>query len=48
MTNEELLESAIDPEMLSSGESLAQVNPVKQAESVTNENVLKCGRQMHL
>ena len=29
MTNEELLESAIDPEMLSSGESLAQVNPVK-------------------
>lgn len=37
MTNEELLESAIDPEMLSSGESLAQVNPVKQAESVTNE-----------
>ena len=37
MTNEELLESAIDPEMLSSGESLAQVNPVKQAESVTIE-----------
>lgn len=37
MTNEELLESAIDPEMLNSGESLAQVNPVKQAESVTNE-----------
>lgn len=37
MTNEELLESAIDPEMLSTGESLAQVNPVKQAESVTND-----------
>ena len=37
MTNEELLASAIDPEMLASGESLAQVNPVKQAESVTNE-----------
>lgn len=37
MTNEELLASAIDPEMLASGESLAQVNPIKQAESVTNE-----------
>ena len=37
MTNEELLDAAIDPEMLSSGESLAQVNPVKQAESVTND-----------
>ena len=37
MTNEELLESAIATEMLNSGESLAQVNPVKQAESVTNE-----------
>lgn len=36
LTNEELLASAIDPEMLESGESLAQVNPVKQTESVTN------------
>lgn len=36
LTNEELLESAIDPEILESGESLAQVNPVKQTESVTN------------
>ena len=35
-TDEELLASAIDPEMLESGESLAQVNPVKQTESVTN------------
>ena len=36
LTDEELLASAIDPEMLESGESLAQVNPVKQTESVTN------------
>lgn len=37
LTDEELLESAIDPEMLETGESLAQVNPVKQTQSVTNE-----------
>ena len=36
LTNEELLEAAIDPEMLETGESLAQVNPVKQSQSVTN------------
>ncbi|RGE76811.1 SusC/RagA family TonB-linked outer membrane protein [Bacteroides sp. AF32-8BH] len=36
LTDEELLASVIDPEMLESGESLAQVNPVKQTESVTN------------
>ena len=36
LTDDELLDSAIDPEMLESGESLAQVNPVKQTESVTN------------
>lgn len=36
MTNEELLASAIDPLELESGESLAQVNPIKQTESVTN------------
>lgn len=36
LTDEELLASAIDPEMLESGTSLAQVNPVKQTESVTN------------
>lgn len=36
LTDEELLASAIDPEILESGESLAQVNPVKQTESVTN------------
>lgn len=36
LTDEALLESAIDPEMLETGESLAQVNPVKQTESVTN------------
>ena len=36
LTDEELLNSAIDPEMLETGESLAQVNPVKQSESVTN------------
>ncbi len=32
-----LLESAIDPEMLEEGQSLAQVNPVLQTESVTND-----------
>lgn len=37
MDNETLLNSAIDPEMLESGESLAQVNPVLQSENVTNE-----------
>ena len=36
-TDEELLELAIDPEMLESGESLAQVNPIKQTQSVTNK-----------
>ena len=36
LTDEALLNSAIDPEMLETGESLAQVNPVKQTESVTN------------
>ena len=36
LTDEELVATAIDPEMLESGESLAQVNPVKQTESVTN------------
>ncbi len=36
MTDEELLNSAIDPLELESSESLAQVNPIKQAESVTN------------
>lgn len=37
MTIEEFLDAAIDPEMLETGESLAQVNPIKQAESVTND-----------
>ena len=37
LTDEELLNSAIDPEMLETGESLAQVNPVMQTESVTND-----------
>lgn len=37
MTIDEFLDAAIDPEMLETGESLAQVNPVKQAESVTND-----------
>jgi len=32
-----LLNSAIDPEMLESGESLAQVNPIMQAQNVTND-----------
>ncbi len=36
MTNEEFLAAAIDPEMLEEGGSLAQVNPVMQAEKVTN------------
>ena len=36
LTDQELLEEAIDPEMEESGESLAQVNPVKQTQSVTN------------
>lgn len=34
LTDEELLASAIDPVMLEDGSSLAQVNPVKQTESV--------------
>ena len=37
LTDEELLASAIDPVMLEDGSSLAQVNPVKQTESVTNK-----------
>ena len=37
MTNEEFLATAIDPELLETGESLAQVNPVMQTENVTNE-----------
>lgn len=37
MTNEELLASAIDPAMLETGESLSQVNPIRQAEEVTND-----------
>lgn len=36
LTNEELLAAAIDPLELESGESLAQVNPIIQTESVTN------------
>lgn len=36
MTDEQLLASAIDPLELESSESLSQVNPIKQAESVTN------------
>ena len=36
MTNEELIKAAIDPEMLETGESLAQVNPIMQAQNVTN------------
>ncbi|MDE6622857.1 MAG: TonB-dependent receptor, partial [Alistipes sp.] len=36
MTDEELLSAAIDPLELESSESLAQVNPIKQAESVVN------------
>lgn len=37
LTDEELLASAIDPLELSSSESISQVNPIKQAESVTNK-----------
>mgnify|MGYP000329169495 CR=1 FL=1 len=41
MTNEELLNSAIDVIELTEGDgSLAQVNPIKQAESVNNKK--KC------
>lgn len=36
VSDAELLELAIDPEMEEEGESLAQVNPVKQTQSVTN------------
>lgn len=36
LTDEELLQSAIDPEILETGESLAQVNPIIQTESVVN------------
>lgn len=36
MTNEELLAAAIDPLELESSESLAQVNPIVQAQSVTD------------
>ncbi len=36
-TDEELLALAIDPIELETGESLAQVNPIQQAKSVTNE-----------
>ncbi len=36
MTNEELLAAAIDPLELESSESLSQVNPIVQAQSVTN------------
>jgi len=36
MTNEELLSAAIDPLELESSESLSQVNPIVQAQSVTN------------
>lgn len=37
LTDEELLASTIDPIELSSSESISQVNPIKQAESVTNK-----------
>lgn len=37
MTDEEFLATAIDPELLESGESLAQVNPILQTENVTND-----------
>lgn len=36
MTNEELINSPIDLEMLEGGESLAQVNPIHQNQNVTN------------
>lgn len=39
LTNEELINAAIDPIMLETGESLAQVNPVQQANNVTNTKV---------
>lgn len=39
LTNQELINEAIDPVMLESGESLAQVNPVMQANNVTNTKV---------
>lgn len=37
LSDEALLSSAIDPEMLEDGSSLAQVNPVVQTQSVTNK-----------
>lgn len=37
MTDEELLNSAIDPAILEEGGSIAQVNPVIQTQSVTNK-----------
>lgn len=46
MTNQELLESAIDPEMLETGESLAQVNLFCSSQSVTNKKEVKCGLVM--
>ena len=36
MTNDELINSPIDLEMLETGESLAQVNPIHQNQNVTN------------
>lgn len=50
MTNEELLNSAIDVIELTEGDgSLAQVNPIKQAESVNNKrNVEMWGTNMSL
>lgn len=39
LTNEELIKSDIDPVMLEDGGSLAQVNPIKQAQNVTNTKV---------
>lgn len=37
MTDEELLAAAIDPVILDEGGSIAQVNPIVQAQSVTND-----------
>lgn len=37
LTNEELINSSIDPIMLEDGDNLAQVNPVQQAINVTND-----------
>lgn len=37
MTDEELLAAAIDPSILEEGGSIAQVNPIVQAQSVTND-----------